>query len=459
MQGSRVDGRRVRAVVRTMRLCDNDRMHPLFRNVKQLATTPIRRDALAIVGAGMRAVDTGAAIRRIVTRRGDTLHAGGKRFPLSRFRNVYVIGVGKGAGRAAQELERLLGTRITDGVALDVVRVPLRRMKSVAGSHPFPSLPNMRATGEIIGLLKHVDSGDLVIALVSGGGSALLCWPYQLKCDDLTLVTRDLMRKGATIQELNTVRKHLSEIQGGQFARLAYPATVLGLIFSDVPGDDLSMVASGPTFLDPTTVADARRVLRKYGVLKSCRLPSCQLIETPKDALFFRKVTNVLVASNTQAARAMRTEAVRRGYRARVFSTMLAGEARDTGRLLADLPRPGEAIIAAGETTVTVRGNGAGGRNQELSLGALGAVPEDGLVLSFASDGIDNSPHAGGIADAVTRRHAAARRLSADTFLVRNDSAAFFEKTGDALVTGVTGVNVSDLMLALRRPVRARSAR
>ncbi|TAK04605.1 DUF4147 domain-containing protein [Patescibacteria group bacterium] len=423
----------------------------IVKNRKTLAVTPLRRDALAILEAGIRAVDSGLALRRAVRRDGDVLRAGGKRFRLDRYRHVYVIGIGKAAARSALALERILGPHLTGGIALDVQHVRTRRIKSIAGSHPFPSLPNMQATGEIMGLLKHVDSRDLVIVVVSGGGSALLCWPHKLKCDDISALTRALMAKGATIQELNTVRKHLSEIQGGQLARLAHPATVLGLVFSDVPGDDLPIVASGPTYLDTTTAADARRILTKYHTLRTCRLPHCEVIETPKDPLFFRRVTNVLVASNALAAAAMRHEARRRGYRARVFSTALTGEARDVGRLLADLPRPGEALIAAGETTVTLRGKGRGGRNQEAALGALASLPDDGLVLACASDGIDNGPHAGAIADAVTRAHAARGRLSPAAFLVRNDSFAFFEKTGDAILTGVTGVNVSDLFLSLRR--------
>ncbi len=422
----------------------------IVKNLKTLATTPLRRDALAIMEAGIRAVSTEDAVRRAVRRSGATLRVDGKSFRLDRYRNVYFVGIGKAAAHAALALERVLGPYLTGGIALDVQQVKTRRIRSIAGSHPFPSLPNMQATGEIIGLLKHVDSRDLVIVVVSGGGSALLCWPHELKCDDLTAVTRALMAKGATIQELNTVLKHLSEIQGGQLARLAHPATVLGLIFSDVPGDDLTMVASGPTYLDATTAADARRVLAKYRALQTCRLPHCDVIETPKDPSLFRHVTNVLLVSNAVAVAAMRDEARRLGYAARVFSTTLTGEARDVGRLLADLPRPGEALIAAGETTVTLRGTGRGGRNQEAALGALAAVPDDGLLLACASDGIDNTPHAGAIADAKTRTHAVKLRLSPAAYLAGNNSYVFFKKTGDAVITGITGVNISDLFLSVR---------
>ncbi len=411
----------------------------------------MRRDALSVVEAGLRAIDTGAAVRSQVKRVGARLSVGKHRWNLDDFDHVYVVGIGKAAADACLALERILGARITDGIALDVKTAPLKRMKSVKGTHPFPSMANMRATGEIMGLLKHVDSHDLVLTVVSGGGSALLCWPYELKCDQLTLLTKVLMKKGATIQELNTVRKHLSEIQGGQFARLAYPATVVGLLFSDVPGDDLEVIASGPTVMDRTTVKDARAVMARYDLLRVCRLPSCELVETPKDPVYFRKVTNVMIASNALALRAMEREGKRRGYRVRVYSDAVTGEAREVGRMLAGLPKPGEIVIAGGETTVTVRGNGKGGRNQELALGAMDANP-DSLVISCASDGVDNSSVAGAIADEITRKRARKAKLNLENALAKNNSFPFFQKTHGHLLTGVTGANVSDLMLAMKNP-------
>lgn len=410
----------------------------------------LRRDALAVLDAGLAAIRTGDAVKRACKLKGDVLTVGGRRFSLKRYRRVFVIGIGKASLEAGKALESILGDRITDGVVLDVKSAKLKRIKSVAGSHPFPSMANMRGTGEIMAILKQADSRDLVITVVSGGGSALLCWPYQLKCEDITLVTKTLMAKGATIREVNVVRKHLSEILGGQFARLAYPASVLGLVFSDVPGDDLDVIASGPTVLDASTVDDAAEVMAKYDLLRACRLPDCQLRETPKDPLFFRHVTNVLVMHNGVAVDAMVREARRLGYRTRVHSRTLTGEAREIGKQLTDLPRPGEMVFAAGETTVTVRGKGKGGRNQELALGALPYVTDDELVLSCASDGVDNSPVAGAIADGETKRKAARLKLRPQAYLDRNDSLAFFERAGGQIKIGGTGANVSDLMIAVR---------
>lgn len=411
----------------------------------------MRRDALAILEAGVVAASPGRRISRCVKKRGNFIFFGKKKINLKRYDHVYVIAIGKAAGAAAAELENILGGVITGGVALDVKKTKLKRIKSIAGTHPLPSLANMRATGEIMAMLKNIDSRDLVIAVISGGGSALLCWPYDLKCDEVSAITKVLMKKGASIGEINVVRKHLSEIQGGQFARLAYPATVVGLIFSDVPGDNMGLVASGPTVRDSSTVADAGRVLLKYKVLKSCSIAGCDLKETPKDKIYFKKVFNLLAGSNKDSIAAMAAEARRRGYRARVLGARVVGEAADVGKRMARALRPSEAVIAAGETTVTVKGKGIGGRNQELVLSALSAVPKDGLVISLASDGVDNSAHAGAIADAITLERMRKEKLNPKKYLDSNDSYNFFKRTGQGIVTGVTGTNVSDLMIALRK--------
>ncbi len=412
--------------------------------------TKLRRDALAVLHAGLKAIRTQEAVENVIHLKKTVLTVKQHRFDLNAFDHVYVIGFGKASLEAAQALEKILGSRITDGVVLDVKHAPLQYIKSFAGTHPFPSEKNRRATGKIVDILKGADSHDLIITIVSGGGSALLCQPYQLTCANITLITKAMMARGATIQELNTVRKHLSEILGGQFARMAHPATVLGLIFSDVPGDDLDMIASGPTVMDTTTVADAKRIMKRYDILKACRLPDCALRETPKDPIYFQRVTNALIVSNKIALHAMRDEAKKRGYTSRLYSHALTGEARDIGRLLAGLPNPGEMVFAAGETTVTITGKGKGGRNQEVALGALSTISDDTLVLSCASDGIDNTPAAGAIADRETKRHVKQKKLDVDRALVQNASYRFFQQSGDQIVTGITGANVSDLMIATK---------
>lgn len=420
-------------------------------NEKQLATTKLRRDALNIVRAGIDAVETGKVLKQAVRRNGETLTVGKKSYRLDRYRRIFVIGIGKAAFDAVKALESILGSRITDGVVLDVKGGKLTRVKSLVGTHPLPSHTNIRATAEILGIVKGATAEDLVITVVSGGGSALLCWPHQLECDDVTKINRLLMHRGATIHELNTVRKHISEIQGGQLAWMAHPATVVGLIFSDVPGDDISMVASGPTVLDTTSVQDAQRIMMKYDVLRLCQLDHCDLRETPKHPQFFDHVHNELVVGNGTAVQAMAQRARRLGYDPIIYSTTLDGEAREAGRLIASLLKPGHALIVAGETTVTVRGKGQGGRNQELALGALATLPPASLVLSMASDGIDNSPVAGAFVDDGVKQQVRDKKLKPDLALEKNDSLPFFEAVGSTIKTGMTGVNVSDLMLGLQK--------
>lgn len=426
-------------------------MPHIIDNFDEIATDGLRTDALTILEAGLMAVDTERALREKINLEKETLTIDGQMYELKNFDRLFVIGFGKAAFRASKTLEDILGDKINGGVALDVESGDLRHIDSVAGTHPLPSVENMRATGEIIGILKDATEDDLILTVVSGGGSALLCWPYDQKCETTRQITDALMDAGATIHETNTVRKHIDEIKGGQFVEMAAPATIAGLIFSDVPGDDLSMIASGPTVLDTTTAKEARGILEKYDVLKTCKLSGCDLKETPKDPDLFKHANNTLIVSNTMATDAMAKKAEDLGYEQNIYSNTLSGEARDVGEMLAGQHKPSMALIAAGETTVTITGDGKGGRNQELVLGALSYVPDDALLLSCASDGIDNTPVAGAIADKHTKNRAEKLGLDPEKFLENNDSFHFFQQTGSHIKTGVTGRNISDLMLVLHK--------
>jgi glycerate-2-kinase len=348
-------------------------------------------------------------------------------------------------------LEDVLGDSITDGVVLDVRGGKLRRIKSLVGTHPDPTQTNVSATREIISLLQSADEEDLILAVVSGGGSALLCSPYQLSCEVKASISTALMNAGANIEEVNIVRKHLSEIKGGNFAKFAYPARVMSLIFSDVPGNDIGVIASGPTVLDTTTVADASRIMAKYKVLKLCRLPHCDLVETPKEPRYFQLVTNVVVADSRLAIDAMRVQAVKLEYKPEVLSTRLEGGAEDVARRLVLSSKPNTALIAAGETTVEVKGKGTGGRNQHTVLAALENVGEDKVVISINSDGVDHSRYAGAIGDRNTIEKAKKKRTPLKKFLNTFDSFHFFQKVRDGIETGPLGENVSDFMLVLSR--------
>lgn len=432
-----------------------------IRNRAALAVTPARRAALAIAEAALAAIDTAPVIRREVTLEGDLLRVAGEALRLGPAGRLRLVAVGKCATAAAGALVATLGRRLTDGIVLDVAEAGPHRLpglRVLSGTHPLPSAANVAATREILRFLAGGRPDDVVLCVVSGGGSTLLCLPPEGgSVEDERAVLDALVRSGATIREINTVRKHASLARGGQLATSARPARVLGLVFSDVPGGTPDLVASGPTVRDPSTVGDAERVLARYGLPASAGLERFRLVETPKDAASFDGVKNVELVSNRLALNAMAAAAGREGLVAEVRTATLAGEAREAAaRVVRELRAapPGTAHLYGGETTVTVRGRGRGGRNLELALAALPEVHDDELVLTLASDGRDNGELAGAIADAVTRRDA--RRAGADpaAHLVANDSYGFFARVPHALDTGSTGANVADLVVAVRSAAR-----
>lgn len=433
-----------------------------IQNLDALATSAIRADALAIAEAGYTAINTGEAIRRKMRLAGDNLIIGDATYRLAD-RRVYFVGVGKCAFDAAEAIEALLGDTLTGGITLDVAareERPLAKIETFVGTHPLPSEANVQATKHILEFLAGRDETDLVIMLISGGGSTLLCLPTAtMTCVDESTLFGELTARGATIQDINTVRKHTSLARGGALAAAAYPAEVVALIASDVPGNDITCIASGPTVLDTSTVADAKAVLAKYGVPEA----NLAFIETPKEATHFERVTNVLFITNDDALRAMQEAAVKRGYAAEVVNDRFTGEARDIGHAvvekLHDAPA-NTALLYAGESTVTIETSagagpstplGAGGRNQEMALAALEYLNPDELILPFASDGHDNTDAAGAIADAKTLAHAEEKNLSITEYLDAHRSYDFFTTTDDALSTGYTGSNVSDLIIALKK--------
>ncbi|MDO8469497.1 MAG: DUF4147 domain-containing protein [bacterium] len=433
-----------------------------IKNTKELATTGLREAALGIAEAGFTAIDTASVIRRTVSVEVGTpawpagrLTVAGHAYDLQKVRRLYVIGVGKCASAAVVALEEVLGSRIAGGVMIDVkYDGGLSFVRGFEGDHPFPSRRNASATRELVRLLSDATAEDLVLAVISGGGSTLLCLPDDDRwCDDEARLVKLLFKSGADIRELNTVRKHLSRARGGFLAAHAYPAPLVSLIFSDVPGDDLEFVSSGPTVLDTTTVADARAILTRYRVAEQCPDVAGRLIETPKEQRFFERTTNLLAVSNGTALDAMAAEAARRGFSPEVRARAFAGEARDLALIfLGELHAspPGAALLYGGESTVTVMHDGKGGRNQELALSGLRDIRDGELLLALATDGRDNTDYAGGICDTITLDHARVHGLDIERSLDGNESYRFFAESGDAVVTGETGSNVSDIILALK---------
>lgn len=425
-----------------------------IRNYGDLAITEARQAALQIAEAGLQAIDTEAVVRAAVVFRDQSLFVRGREFSLHRARRFFVIGVGKCALEAGRAFEAIAGDRITDGVVLDVHEGHLQRIRAFSGTHPMPSERNVDATLEIIRLLKQTDRHDFVLFFISGGGSTLLCQPESFTCTDERAIVECLVRGGADIYKVNTVRKHLSLARGGYLTHHAGAARGVSLIFSDVPGNNLAFVASGPTVFDETTAADARRILDEYRVFERCRMRPFPLLETPKDRAAFDSFENILFVSNELALQMMADKAQRLGLRAHVATESFSGEAREVGRAFArELARQavGTAFLAGGESTVTLGVRpGPGGRNQEVGLSALPFLPDGACAAAIASDGRDNGPYAGVLVDRETTRRATELRLDAAAHLQTHSTQPFFEAVGDYILTGDTGSNVSDLFVGVR---------
>jgi len=428
----------------------------------------VKKHALQIFRAALDAAEPQQAVLRHLRSDGRTLIAGRQRYRLMETERIFVIGAGKASAAMASAVERLLGRRITDGLVTvpDGVTSRVRRIRLQNARHPLPDQRGVDGAHQIAEMARQAGERDLVICVISGGASALLPAPAPgLTLEQKQSITKALLNGGATIHELNAVRKHLSMIKGGQLAALAYPARVIALILSDVIGDDLDVIGSGPTVGDRATVADARAVLKKYGIEE----PHEVLRETPKPGdTRLSRVQNVIIGSNRLAIDAAAAKAKELGYKPLILSTFIDGETRDVAAMHAAIAkeiiannrpvRRPVCILSGGETTCTVRGSGLGGRNQEFVLAAAIALQgaPDTIIFSGGTDGLDGpTDAAGATADGNTVVRAAALGMDARSYLANNDSYHFFEPLNGLVKTGPTGTNVMDVrVLLLDRPRR-----
>jgi len=428
----------------------------IIQNTRQLGQTPERRIALRILESGYRAIDTQTVLQKSIFLKGAILHVQNERIDCSAYRRIGIIGIGKCAYEAGAYMEKILGKRIYGGLILDMVQGKLKFLKSKKGTHPLPSARNIGFAKQIVAFTKSLDpQKDLLIAFVSGGGSSLFFIPENIDKRDFIQLTRNLQKGGADIYELNCVRKHLSAVQGGKFARMLYPLPICVLYFSDVVGNDPNVIASGPLYQDNTSNADARRILRKYGLWNAYKNKVRYFGETPKQKKYFTHVSQHVVLTNTTALRAMAQEAKKVRLRPRIVDARFHGDANRayaTMKRMSQKDTKADVYIAGGETIVHVIGNGKGGRNQQTVLAALDKIKKNELFISAASDGIDNTPYAGAIADLLTREHARKLGLDSHVYVRNNNSYAFFSKTKDYIKTGKTGSNVADLMILYKTP-------
>lgn len=436
---------------------------------------PFLRTAEALFRTAVAAVQPAPLIRQHVRRDGNELTIAGSTFDLSTVEHIYVVGAGKATAPMAATLEEILGEAIAGGIILVKYGhvAPLRRIRTVEAAHPVPDENGLAGTGQLVALLEKAGERDLVICLLSGGGSALLIdAPPGCSLAQVQPFFGQLLASGADIAEMNTVRKHLSAVKGGGLARAAFPARVVSLILSDVIGDPLDVIASGPTVADPTTFADALRVVEKYGLAE--RAPAALLAhlqkglrgevpETPKASDPVLAMTaNCLIGSNRIALEAALAEARRRGFHPQIMTDRIAGEAREVaGEVVRQAKRvagdPAAAkpacLLWGGETTVTLGdAGGLGGRNQELALAAaLLLENEPGItILAGGTDGTDGPTHAAGaVADGTTAPGARAKGVVPEEYLAAHDAYHFFRQAGGHLVTGPTLTNVMDVIIAL----------
>ena len=435
----------------------------------------LRAHAGEIFFAGLSAVDPLAAVKNNVRRKRNRLDVGERSYDLRQFRRIFIIGCGKAAARMALGVEQLLGEKISGGIV--VVKygygVRLNRLEVIEAGHPIPDDAGLNGARRIAALLQACGEGDLVFFLVSGGGSALLPYPAnELSLAEKQTTTEALLKSGAPIFEINAVRKHLSRLKGGQLARLAAPATIISLVLSDVLGDSLEAIASGPTVPDSSTYNDCLDIIHRHqlgAVIPGSVLAHLErgtrgeIAETPKSfSAIFERVQNLIIGNNRMALSAAVRQAGELGYHTMIYTDSIHGESRMAAREFSMLVREiaisnkpisrPACVIAGGETTVTVRGQGLGGRNQEFALSA--AIELEGIdavvVLSGGTDGTDGPTEAaGGIVDGKTVSRALGAGLEPRKFLDRNDSYHLLHATGDLFVTGPTLTNVMDLQVAL----------
>ena len=440
-----------------------------------MSTVALRTDVRCIFDAALRAVDPGVAIRRHVDRCGNSLKIGGISYDLDRFNRCFVVGAGKAGAMMARAMESLLGDRLAGGVVNVKYghTMPLRRVELVEAGHPIPDAAGVEGTEKIVTLLGQAGEDDLVFCLLSGGGSALMPLPAEgVTLEEKQAVTGRLLQCGATINEINTVRKHISGIKGGQLARLASPARVVSLALSDVIGDPLDIIASGPTVPDGSTYSDCGAILEGYGLESNLPPAVVRRLEAGMEGIVpetpgpgdpvFDNTQDVLIANNRQALDTARIEAEKRGYNPLVLSSSIDGETREIARVYAAMAReierhgdpvpPPACVISGGETTVTLKGDGKGGRNQEFVLAAVSGIGglDRTVVFSAGTDGTDGpTDAAGAVADGRSAARAAEMGLDADACLDDNDAYHFFQPLGDLVITGPTHTNVMDLRLLL----------
>lgn len=432
---------------------------------RTLSNHPQKEKIHKILNSAIQSVEPANAVRNFVQRDGEILKVNQQIYDLSSFDHVYIIAIGKASRAMSEEVSKILGSRLTNAYAVpkQIFLNGDNRFEIIAGGHPVPNDHSILAGQMLKRACKKITANDLVFCLISGGGSALVTSPVNgIQLQDLQILTNLLLTSGARIDEINVLRRHLDEIKGGGLARMIAPAKMISLILSDVVNSPLETIASGPTAPDPSTLSDAMTVLEKYQLTKKVPKSILQNLYSGNETLkmedpIFDLVQNVLIADNFLASKAAGKQAEKSGFKVVQLGNGWQGEARKVAVELCNVLKSYQdhhlCLIAGGETTVTISGQGAGGRNQELALAAVSELAglQNVLLMTLATDGEDGPTDAAG---AVVTGHTAELAVNAGLrvhdYLENNDSYHFFNQIGDLLKPGPTGTNVNDLTFLFR---------
>ena len=436
----------------------------LISNGKSTELIQKREHVLSILSTVLKAVDPYNAVKSRIE--DSKLLLKDQKIDSTQFNNIYVLAFGKGSVGMTQAACDMLPIKQALAITNDPQgSINHENAEVIIGGHPVPNEQSIFGAKKAQELLSFAHNDDLVLILISGGGSALLTAP-RISLKDLQETTKLLLASGATIQEINTIRKHVSTVKGGQLIR-SLDCQVMSFIVSDVVGDPFEFIASGPTVGDSTTFTDAIAILKKYDLWEKVPESTRKIIEQGKNGILpetpfphdhlFDNVSNEIIANNSLACETALLQAKNLGYKPVLFSNNITGEAKEIGPQLIEKARKikkdgkGNVFIAGGETTVTLQGEGKGGRNQELVLSVVEMIEDTTeLCCSFGTDGIDGmSPAAGAIADGNSKKRAITQNMAIDTYLKNNDSYTFFNNLNDTIITGPTGTNVMDIQIIM----------
>lgn len=424
-------------------------MH-IIKNYDELNSSNERKILLALVESGLDSIQPEIVFKKNIKLKNNLLSIQDKKYNLDEYNNIYIIGFGKGSAKNSKLLEGLLGEKLTAGYVIDAEKEDFSKIGFTEGTHPLPSEQNFEFTDNVMQKLSGLSENDLVLVVVCGGGSAMFVHPHSISLEQNIETGKALLKSGADITEMNIVRQHLSDVKGGGLAQILFPAHIATLIYSDVIGNDIRYIASGPTVKNSTTIDDAIGVINKYNLSEQINLPREAFINNPHDDKYFTNVTNTIVLSNITVLDAVEDKAKELGINIIKYSDKISGDAKKVAKELVENLTEKGILVAAGETTVKVTGKGKGGRNQQTSLEALKIIDENTLFISVGTDGWDFTDSAGAIADKITKQNAENENLNIDEYLENNDSYNFFQKTNSQIMTGRLPSNVADFMIVFK---------